>query len=141
MTICTHTHTFSDVSSCWPTPCPPLCFIQSLLYNPPSCLLTWRSLFFALGANTHPLLSLVGYQLFSPCCLTHPKGTPHIMLHIYIDDINISRPVWYRCCIWSEVFNWFTFTKGSFYVICKPILMCHNGSRLYWTAGCVVISM
>jgi hypothetical protein len=49
---------------------------------------------FARGANTHPLLSLAGYQLFSPCCLAHPKGTPQIKSHIYIDDINnISCPI------------------------------------------------
>jgi hypothetical protein len=30
----------------------------------------------ARGAYTHPLLSLVCYQLLSPCCFTHPKA-PH----------------------------------------------------------------
>jgi hypothetical protein len=29
---------------------------------------------FARGSNTHPLLSLVSYQLFSPCYFTHPKA-------------------------------------------------------------------
>ncbi len=49
---------------------------------------------FAHGANIYPLSSLVSYQLFSPCCLTHLEGTPQINLHIYIDDINnISHPV------------------------------------------------
>jgi hypothetical protein len=76
---------------------------------------------FARGANVHPLLSLVSYQLFSPCCLTHPEGTPQIKLHIYIDDINnISRPVWYTyhptssplqmwwhvSILWQVVFYW-----------------------------------
>jgi hypothetical protein len=47
-----------------------------------------------LVVRTHPLLSLVSYQLFSPYCLAHPEGTPQIKLHIYIDNINnISRPV------------------------------------------------
>jgi hypothetical protein len=45
---------------------------------------------FARGANIHPLSSLVSYQLYSPCWLTHPEGTPQIKLHIYIDDINTS---------------------------------------------------
>jgi hypothetical protein len=50
---------------------------------------------FACGANTHPLLSLVSHQMFSPCYFTHPKGTPQIKLHIY-DINNISCPVWYN---------------------------------------------
>ncbi len=49
-----------------------------LLGDPSSC---------DIGANIHPLSSLVSYQLFSPCCLTQPKDTPRIKLHVYIDDI------------------------------------------------------
>jgi hypothetical protein len=45
---------------------------------------------YACGANIHPLLSLVSYQLFSPCCLTRPEDIPQIKLHIYIDDITTS---------------------------------------------------
>jgi hypothetical protein len=48
---------------------------------------------FARGVNVLTLSSLVSYQLFSPCGLTYPKGTPQIKLHIYIDEINnISVP-------------------------------------------------
>ncbi len=79
---------------CQPAPCFPACFIQFpfyLLGDPSS---------FACGANIHPVSSLVSYQLFSPCCLTHPEGTPQIKLHIYIDNINnISRPIWYKKCM------------------------------------------
>ncbi len=96
MTIRIHAYTFSDISFCQPTPCPPFAsFNPPYTARPPVYLLGDPSSF-ACGANTHPLLSLVGYQLFSPCCLTHPKGTPQIKLCIYIDDINnISRPVWF----------------------------------------------
>ncbi len=52
-----------------------------LLGDPSSC---------ARGANIHPLLSLVSYQLFPPCYLTRPKVTPQIKLHIYIDVITTS---------------------------------------------------
>ncbi len=37
---------------------------------------------FARDANTHPLLSLVCCQLFSPCCFTHPKA-PHRSSYIF----------------------------------------------------------
>jgi hypothetical protein len=37
---------------------------------------------FARGANSHPLLPLVCYQLFSPCCFTHPKA-PHRSSYIF----------------------------------------------------------
>ncbi len=44
---------------------------------------------FARGANTHPLLSLVSYQLFSLAVSPTPR---HLTLHIYIYNINnISR--------------------------------------------------
>jgi hypothetical protein len=56
----------------------------------PSFYLLVDSSSYAHGANIHPLLSLVSYQLFSPCCLTHPEDTPQIKLHIYIDDITTS---------------------------------------------------
>jgi hypothetical protein len=82
---------------CQPIPSPPLAsFNPSYTICPPVYLLGDPS-YFARGANTHPLLPLVGYQLSSPCCLTHPEGTPQIKLHIYIDNINnISRPGWYN---------------------------------------------
>ncbi len=64
---------------------------------PPPVYLLGDPSSFACGANTHSLLSLDGYQLFSPCCWTHAKCTPQIKLHIYIDDINnIIHPIWYR---------------------------------------------
>jgi hypothetical protein len=47
---------------------------------------------FSRGANTHPLLSLVCYQVLTLCYFSHPN-TPHRSgNNIYIDDINnISR--------------------------------------------------
>jgi hypothetical protein len=71
------------LNPCHPTPCPLL----------PAFLLTGRTSFLARGANTHPLLSLVCYQLPTLCCFSHPT-TPHRSSHnIYIDDINnISHP-------------------------------------------------
>ncbi len=57
--------------------------------NHPLCLLRDPSSY-ARGANIHPLSSLASYQLFSPCCLTHPEDTAQIKLHIYIDDITTS---------------------------------------------------
>ncbi len=95
--ICTHIYilqwrlsvnpplAFVFASSCSPCMCQP--FPVNLLGDLSSC---------ARGANIHPPSSLVSYQLFPPCCLTHPKDTSQIKLHIYIDDINnISHPVWY----------------------------------------------
>ncbi len=56
-------------------------------------LLTWRTSFLAHGANTHPLLSLVCYQLPTLCCFSHPNTPRGLSYNIYIDDINkISRP-------------------------------------------------
>jgi hypothetical protein len=79
-----------------PISCPPFASFSSPYTACPPVYLLGDSSSFARGANTHPLLSLVGFQLFSPCGLTHPKGTPQIKLHIYIDHINqIGRPVWY----------------------------------------------
>ncbi len=43
-----------------------------------------------LGANVHPLSSLVSDQLFTPCFLTLPNPSrqhPWFMLHVYRDDI------------------------------------------------------
>jgi hypothetical protein len=66
---------------CQPTPC--FILFPFYLFGDPSS--------YARGANIHPPSSLVSYQLFSPCCLTHPEDTPQIKLHIYIDNIsNIS---------------------------------------------------
>ncbi len=53
-------------------------------------LLTWRSPFGDCGVNIHPLLSLVGDQLPTPCFLTLPEDTPQLTLHVYIDDITTS---------------------------------------------------
>jgi hypothetical protein len=67
---------------CQPTPYFPFASSNSLVYllGDPSS--------FARGVIIHPLSSLVRYQLSSPCCLTHPEGTPQTKLHIYTDDIN-----------------------------------------------------
>ncbi len=87
MTLCAYAGSYGNITFCWPTPCFPFAPFNSLVYllGDPSS--------FARGANIHPLLSLVSYQLSSPCCLTYPEGTPQIKLHIYIDNINIRRPV------------------------------------------------
>ncbi len=59
----------------------------------PTILLTWRTSFLARGANTHPLLSLVCYQLPTLCCFSHPSTSHRSSYTISIDDINnISRP-------------------------------------------------
>jgi hypothetical protein len=90
VTLCTYAGLYGNISFCQPTPCLSFASFNSLVYllGDPSS--------FAHGANIHPLSSLVSYQLSSPCCLTHPEGTPQIKLHIYIDDINnISCLVWY----------------------------------------------
>jgi hypothetical protein len=48
----------------------------------------------ARGANTHPLMSLVCYQLFTLCCFTHSKAPHRSSYSVYIDDINnVSCPV------------------------------------------------
>ncbi len=72
----------------------PLLYLSPLLTLPLFYLLGGPA-FLARGANTHPLLSLVCYQLFTPCCYSHPKAPHRSSYNIYIDDINISRFVWY----------------------------------------------
>jgi hypothetical protein len=77
---------------CQPLPLLPITPFPFALANP-SFYLLGEPASLACGANTHPLLSLVWYQLFSPCCFTHPKA-PHrsSYIRIYIDNINnISR--------------------------------------------------
>jgi hypothetical protein len=54
----------------------------------PTLSLLGEPAFFARGANAHPFLPLVCYQLFTPLLLHQPQGTPQIKLHIYKDDIN-----------------------------------------------------
>jgi hypothetical protein len=54
-------------------PHPLTCRPPSML---PTFLLTWRTSYLARGANTHPLLSLVCYRLFTLCHFSHPN-TPH----------------------------------------------------------------
>jgi hypothetical protein len=82
-----------DVAHVNPAPC----FLLPALFTYNPFLLTWRTSFLAPGANTHPLLSLVCYQLLTLCYFAHPD-TPHRSgYNIYINDINnISRPVWYN---------------------------------------------
>jgi hypothetical protein len=72
----------------------PTFFTCNPLIMLPTFLLTWRTSYFACGANAHPLLSLVCYQLLTLCHFSHPN-TPHrSSYNIYIDDINnISCPV------------------------------------------------
>jgi hypothetical protein len=91
-------------------------FNSACTISPPVYLLGDPSSF-ARGANTHPLSSLVSYQLFSPCCLTHPGSTPQIKLHIYIDNINnISCPVWYVQSA-KDTFITPDFLYSSFYLL------------------------
>ncbi len=83
------THTCTDICTWqpWFLANPPPCFPVSLQLAPfiwfnPSFYLLGDPASFAHGANTHPLLSLVCYQLFSPCCFTHPKA-PHRSSYIF----------------------------------------------------------
>jgi hypothetical protein len=72
-----HTHDISNgIFLCQPTLAPIFGIPIPLCMNQPFPLLTWRSLFNIRDANTHPLSSLVSYQLSLPCCLTHPEDTP-----------------------------------------------------------------
>ncbi len=79
--------------SCQPTP-----LLLALLYLPllhePTLLsyLLGDSASFAHGVNTHPLLSLVCYQLSSPCCFTHPK-TPHRSSYIFTQMTSTTSAV------------------------------------------------
>jgi hypothetical protein len=65
---------------------PPLASIFASLFprcmTNPSIYLLGDPSSFARGANTHTLLSLVSYQLFSPCYFTHPKA-PHKSSYIF----------------------------------------------------------
>jgi hypothetical protein len=85
-----HIYVYNDVSLINP----PL--LSLLAYSIPFCIIN-RPLYligdplsYGHGVNIHPLLSLVSYQLSSPCCSTHPEDTLQIKLHIYIDDITTS---------------------------------------------------
>jgi hypothetical protein len=72
----------------------PALFTHHTLLLLPAFLLTWRTSFLARGANSHPLMSLICYQLLTLCYFSHPN-TPHRSgYNIYIDDVNnISRLV------------------------------------------------
>ncbi len=63
-------------------------FFPFTLANP-SCYLLGEPASLARGVNTHPLLFLVSYQLFSPCCITHPKA-PHRSSYIFTKTTSIS---------------------------------------------------
>jgi hypothetical protein len=73
-----------------PVPHYPILFC-TVLANPHSYLLG-EPAFLALGANTHPLLSLVCYQLFSPCCFTHPKA-PQRSSYIFTQTTSTTSAV------------------------------------------------
>ncbi len=95
-----YTHDIAHVN---PTPCSPL---PALFYLPSSLyvthfLHTWRTSYLACDSNTHPLLSLVCYQLFTLCHFSHPNIPHRSSYNIYIDDINnISCPVWYTTLLY-----------------------------------------
>jgi hypothetical protein len=84
-----------DMARVNPAPCflLPALFTCHPLFLLPAFLLTWRTSFLSRGANTHPLLSLVCYQLPTLCYFSH-HHTPHrSSYNIYIVNINnISRP-------------------------------------------------
>ncbi len=61
---------------------PSLLYLSSFTWSKPFFYLLGDPASFARGANTHPLLSLVFYQMFSPCCFTHPKA-PHRSSYIF----------------------------------------------------------
>ncbi len=82
----------------------PLLLITCSLYLTPLFYLLGEPAFLARSLNTHLLLSLVCYQLFTLCCFTHPDTPRRSSYSIYIDDINnISRPVWYNMYYWMEL--------------------------------------
>ncbi len=58
--------------------------------------------FLARATNTHPLLSLVCYQLLTPCCITHPKA-PHKSSYIFtlmpLTTSAVSSDTWSNGCL------------------------------------------
>ncbi len=120
-----HTH-MSNISILLTHPLTLSCFIPFpihlstlpfyLLGDPLSC---------ARGANIHPPLSLVSYQLFFPVCLTHPEDTPQIKLHIYsrrgIYNQRENYNQWPFCGLFSYVkifFSTFFFLHLKLRTIC-----------------------
>ncbi len=79
---------------CQPIPLPP----PSLLYLAPHMIqhffvLTWRSSFFCSWCEyPSTLLSLVCYQLSTPCCFTHPKA-PHRSCYIFTQTTSTTSAV------------------------------------------------
>jgi hypothetical protein len=91
----------------------PISICQSSLHYP-FFLLTWRISFLDRGANTHSLLSLVCYRLFTLCHFSHPDTPQRSSYNIYIDDINnISCPVWY-----NELYLIFFLSLSMYICIC-----------------------
>jgi hypothetical protein len=113
--------------SCQPTRWVSPRFILPLLRDPTLLFyLLGDPASFTRGANTHPLLSLVCYQLFSPCCFTHPK-TPHRSSYIFTQTTSttsVVQSVTSRTVTW-HVIGLFPdsattlFSKSNFYVCWK----------------------
>ncbi len=76
----THMHRYMYITTIilyQPTPLLPFLarpWLAPFVWLNPSFYLLGDPASFACGGNTHPLLSLVCYQLFSLCCCTHPKA-------------------------------------------------------------------
>ncbi len=92
--------------SCQPTPLLPVLALSCPFYMiQPFFYLLGDPASFARGANTHPHLSLVCYQLFSPCCFTHPKA-PHRSSYIFTQMTTTTSAIPYDtptsiCAIFS----------------------------------------
>jgi hypothetical protein len=85
---CTLKHLHVNPAPYFPLPHP--LFYSTNPFYITTFYLLWKPAFLARGANTHPLLSLVCFQLFTPYCFTHPETAHRSSYSIYIDDINNS---------------------------------------------------
>ncbi len=147
MTLCTYADMYSSISfSVSPSLGSPLLHSIPLFASFVSPVYVLGDPFsFARGANIYPLSSLVSYQLFSPCCLTHPEGTPQIKLHIYIEDINnISPPVWYNDNVLFVKYHSVTFCDMHHFVtvpfsnvsFCNARPFCKHSNRKFRKKSC-----
>jgi hypothetical protein len=88
---CRYKHPHNTLPLKNPSFCPFLCLFPTLLWiQLPFFYLLRDPSFGDRGANIHPLLSLVGDQMPTPCFLTLTEDTPWLTLHVYIDAITTS---------------------------------------------------